>query len=40
MKNNIIYIIIYMIKTKCALLIYNKVIGYVGFKRYKYLCVK
>ena len=25
-------------KTKCLLLIYNKAIGYVGFKYYKYLC--
>ena len=24
-------------KTKCSLLIYNKAIGYVGFKCYKYL---
>ena len=33
-----LYIIIYMIKTKCSLLIYNKVIVYVGLKCYTYLC--
>ena len=38
MKNNILSIIIYITKTKCSLLIYNKAIGYVGFKCYKYLC--
>ena len=27
-----------MMKTKCSLLIYNKEIGYFGFKFYTYLC--
>ena len=30
-------IIIYMMKTKDSLLIYNKEIGYVGFRCYKYI---
>ena len=38
MKNNMLYIIIFIMKTKCSLLIYNKAIGYVGFKYHKYLC--
>ena len=32
-----LYIIIYMMKTKFSLLIYNKAIGYVGCKCYTYL---
>ena len=38
MKNNMLNIIISIMKTKCSLLIYNKAIGYVGFKCYTYLC--
>ena len=40
MKNNMLKIIIYMMKTKCSLLIYNKAIGYAGFKCYTYLIYK
>ena len=29
-----------MMKTKCSLLIYNKSIGYIGFKFYTYLCTQ
>ena len=38
MKNNMLQFIIFIMKNKCSLLIYNKEIGYVGFKCYKYLC--
>ena len=37
MKNNMLSIIIYKMKTKCSLLIYNIEIGYIGFKCYTYL---
>ena len=33
-----LYIIIFIMKTKCSLLIYNKEIVYVCFKYYKYIC--
>ena len=36
MKNNMLEII-FIMKTKCSLLIYNKSIEYVGFRCYKYL---
>ena len=38
MKNNMLYIIIFIMKTKCSLLVYKKAIGYDGFRSYKYPC--
>ena len=32
MKNNMLSIIIFIMKTKCSLIIYNKAIGYVSLK--------
>ena len=37
MYNNMLYIIIYMMKTKFSLKIYNTAIGYVGFKSYIFM---